>query len=146
MKPAQPPANRETHLRNSLRYEVRVSVPGVDKQRIRKGLGVVPFGISTASLAQRLASIQSPECGGIPMHTLARLNANLVSLRKAVLCANCDMISDGENGHCVACGSQALLSLSRLLGCAIESDSLPIDLTEEFTAGSSKPQYLSAAA
>jgi len=80
------------------------------------------------------------------MHTLARLNANLVCLRKAVLCANCDMISDGENGHCAACGSQALLSLSRLLGCAIESDSFPLGLSEEFTTNSPKPQYLSAAA
>lgn len=81
------------------------------------------------------------------MHTLARLNANLVSLRKAVLCANCDMISDGANGHCVACGSQALLSLSRLLGCAIETDpSLPLGMSEEFAGGATKPQYLSAAA
>jgi hypothetical protein len=80
------------------------------------------------------------------MHTLDRLNANLVSVRKAVLCANCDMISDGENGHCAACGSQALLSLSRLLGCAIESDPLSLGLNEEFRSGSPKPQYLSAAA
>jgi hypothetical protein len=80
------------------------------------------------------------------MDTLARLNANLVSLRKAVLCANCDMISDGANGHCVACGSEALLSLSRLLGSAIESDAaLPLGLAEEFAA-STKSQYLSAAA
>ena len=80
------------------------------------------------------------------MHTLARLNANLVSLRKAVLCANCDVISDGENGHCVACGSQALLSLSRLLGCAVESDPLPLGLSQEFATRNPMPQFLSAAA
>jgi hypothetical protein len=49
-------------------------------------------------------------------------NANLVCLQKAVLCANCEVISEGLNGHCAACGSEALLSLHRLLGGAIEGD------------------------
>jgi hypothetical protein len=48
------------------------------------------------------------------------LNANLVRLHKAVLCANCELISEGLNGHCAACGSQSLLSLSRVLGETIE--------------------------
>ena len=49
-------------------------------------------------------------------------NANLVRLRKAVLCANCEVISEGLNGHCAGCGSQSLLSLSRVLGGTIESE------------------------
>ena len=48
-------------------------------------------------------------------------NANLVRLQKAVLCANCDVISEGLNGHCAACGSEALLALSQLLGGTIEA-------------------------
>jgi hypothetical protein len=32
------------------------------------------------------------------------------------LCANCEVISEGNNGHCAACDSQALLSLGKLLG------------------------------
>jgi hypothetical protein len=44
------------------------------------------------------------------------LDANLVCLQRAVLCANCDVISEGKNDHCAGCGSQALLSLSKLLG------------------------------
>jgi hypothetical protein len=41
---------------------------------------------------------------------------NLIPLRHAVLCANCDVITESRNGHCVACGSPSLLSLSRVLG------------------------------
>ena len=49
------------------------------------------------------------------------LDTNLVRLRKAVLCANCEVISEGLNGHCAGCGSQSLLSLNRVLGGTIES-------------------------
>ena len=50
------------------------------------------------------------------------LNTNLVRLQKAVLCANCEVISEGLNGHCAGCGSQSLLSLSGLLGGTVESE------------------------
>ena len=49
-------------------------------------------------------------------------NANLVRLRKAVLCANCEVISEGLNGHCPGCGSQSLLGLSSVLGGTIEPE------------------------
>ena len=45
-----------------------------------------------------------------------RIDTNLVRLQSAVLCANCEVISEGLNGHCAGCGSQSLLSLSRVLG------------------------------
>ena len=80
-------------------------------------------------------------------YTEFRLNANLVCLQNAVLCANCDVISDGANGHCVACGSEALLSLSRLLGGVIDADmSVPLGMSGRYTAEPSKTRYLSAAA
>ena len=44
------------------------------------------------------------------------LHTNIVRLGKAVLCANCDVISEGLNGHCASCGSEALLRLNELLG------------------------------
>ena len=50
------------------------------------------------------------------------LNTNLVRLQKAVLCANCEVISEGLNGHCASCGSQSLLSLSTVLGGTIEPE------------------------
>jgi hypothetical protein len=41
---------------------------------------------------------------------------NLIPLQQAVLCADCEVISEGENGHCVACGSQATISLCKVMG------------------------------
>ena len=49
-------------------------------------------------------------------------NTNLVRLQHAVLCANCELISEANNGHCAACDSEALLSLSRILGGSLESE------------------------
>lgn len=49
-------------------------------------------------------------------------NTNLVRLEKAVLCANCELISEGLNGHCACCGSQSLLNLNRVLGGTVESE------------------------
>lgn len=41
---------------------------------------------------------------------------NFISLQTAVFCAECEMISHNNTGNCFACGSQAILSLSRILG------------------------------
>lgn len=49
-------------------------------------------------------------------------NTNLVRLQHAVLCANCELISEANNGHCAACDSEALLSLTRILGGPLGSD------------------------
>jgi hypothetical protein len=48
--------------------------------------------------------------------TTSRPTVNLVPLLHAVLCADCELISEGTNGHCVACGSQAVISISKVLG------------------------------
>lgn len=40
---------------------------------------------------------------------------NLIPLQQAVLCANCEVISDSRNGHCIVCGSPSLLNLARVL-------------------------------
>ena len=50
------------------------------------------------------------------------LNTNLVRFENAVLCANCEVISEGLNGHCACCGSQSLLNLNRVLGGKVESE------------------------
>ena len=49
------------------------------------------------------------------------LNVNLVRLQQAVLCANCEIISEGLNGHCACCGSDSLLRLKGVLGGSIEA-------------------------
>ncbi len=53
------------------------------------------------------------------MATYLSPSTNLVPLQSAALCANCEVISEGTNGHCAACGSQALLALSRILGVLV---------------------------
>jgi hypothetical protein len=81
------------------------------------------------------------------MGAQAWFNANLVRLQKAVLCANCDVISEGLNGHCAACGSEALLGLNRLLGGTIEAE-IPLALRASAQISTSTPLsgYFSAAA
>lgn len=41
---------------------------------------------------------------------------NSVPLEEAVLCADCDVISDSNGEVCQACGSRSLLNLGRVLG------------------------------
>lgn len=74
-------------------------------------------------------------------------NANLVRLHKAVLCANCEVISEGLNGHCAACGSEALLALSRVLGAMIDSEQRPgLPPYTEISDVAARSRYFSAAA
>jgi hypothetical protein len=72
------------------------------------------------------------------------LHADLVRLKKAVLCANCEVISEGVNGHCAACGSEALLRLNQLLGGTAESE-LNFDITSSVKEITPE-QYLTFAA
>ena len=41
---------------------------------------------------------------------------HFVSLQTAVFCAECELISENNTSRCFCCGSQAVLSLSRVLG------------------------------
>jgi len=43
-------------------------------------------------------------------------NAHFVGLQTAVFCVACELISENNTPRCLACGSQAVLSLSRVLG------------------------------
>ncbi len=45
-----------------------------------------------------------------------------VSLLEAVLCADCEMISNSAGEQCQICGSPSLLSLGRVLGGSIEGE------------------------
>jgi hypothetical protein len=44
---------------------------------------------------------------------------NTISLLNAVLCADCEVISDSDGEVCAVCGSRSLLSLGRVLGGSI---------------------------
>lgn len=41
---------------------------------------------------------------------------NFVPLQTAVLCADCEVITENHGGYCRICGGRALLSLARVLG------------------------------
>ncbi len=41
---------------------------------------------------------------------------NFVTLQSAVLCADCEVITENHSGMCRICGGRALLSLGRVLG------------------------------
>src|SRR5437899_6160310 len=43
-------------------------------------------------------------------------DVSFVSLQSAVFCVQCELICENNTRFCLACGSQALLSLSRVLG------------------------------
>ncbi len=41
---------------------------------------------------------------------------NAVCLQNAVLCADCDCVSDSPHDKCLVCGSRSLFNISRVLG------------------------------
>jgi len=41
---------------------------------------------------------------------------NAISLKNAVLCADCDVVSDSPHDHCLVCGSRSLFNISGPLG------------------------------
>jgi hypothetical protein len=55
------------------------------------------------------------------MSAYLSLSPNLVRLQRAFLCADCEVICEPKNGYCDACGSQALLGLSKVLGGSLGS-------------------------
>jgi hypothetical protein len=61
-------------------------------------------------------------------------DVNAVCLQNAVLCADCEVISDSPHETCRVCGSRSLLSISRVLG-----GTLPVQRTQMLE---SKPERL----
>jgi len=41
---------------------------------------------------------------------------NAVALQNAVLCAECDVVSDCPNDICLVCGSRSLFNIARMFG------------------------------
>ena len=48
--------------------------------------------------------------------SLTAADVNFVSLQSAVFCVQCELLSENNTPRCLACGSGAVLSLSRVLG------------------------------
>ncbi len=47
---------------------------------------------------------------------------NAVALQNAVLCAECDVVSNSPHDRCMVCGSRSLINISRMLGGTLPSD------------------------
>src|SRR5215471_21019833 len=47
-------------------------------------------------------------------------HASFLTLQNSVFCAECELISENSTPYCLACGSQAMLSLSRVLGGSLK--------------------------
>jgi hypothetical protein len=41
---------------------------------------------------------------------------NAVALQNAVLCAECDVVSDSPHDRCLVCGSRSLFNIARMFG------------------------------
>jgi len=49
---------------------------------------------------------------------------NFLALQSAVFCVQCELISENNTPACLACGSQAVLSLSRMLGGSLRGQQI----------------------
>ena len=47
---------------------------------------------------------------------------NAVALRNAVLCAECDVVSDSPHDRCLVCGSPSLVNIARMFGGNLPED------------------------
>jgi hypothetical protein len=47
---------------------------------------------------------------------------NAVALQNAVLCADCDVVSDSPHDQCLVCGSRSLFNIARVFGGKLPKD------------------------
>jgi hypothetical protein len=47
---------------------------------------------------------------------------NAVALQNAVLCAECDVVSDSPHDQCLVCGSRSLFNIARMFGGNLPRD------------------------
>jgi len=69
---------------------------------------------------------------------------NAVALQYAVLCAECDVVSDSPHDICMVCGSRSLVNICRILGEMPKSRAKllkqePVKITREIVVHFPKP-------
>ena len=62
------------------------------------------------------------------MHTSSKVPPDVVPLKQAVLCVNCESVSSGRASLCPVCGSQSLFSIAPVLGGSL----LPVEDERSF--------------
>ncbi len=61
---------------------------------------------------------------------------NAVPLQNAVLCAECDVVSDSPHDVCMVCGSRSLFNISRIFGGRLPNSRANLIAREEVEIGS----------
>jgi hypothetical protein len=70
---------------------------------------------------------------------------NAVALQHAVLCAECDVVSDSPHDICMVCGSRSLVNICRILGGKMPKNRAellkqePVKITREIVMHFPKP-------
>jgi GAF domain-containing protein len=62
-----------------------------------------------------------PEGNNRMQRSLMATDVNFLCMQSAIFCVQCELISENNTPHCLACGSTAVLSLARLLGGSLRS-------------------------
>ncbi len=87
---------------------------------------VAPFfvvqdsGLSTIDF--EFCGVRSMKGSVVNMSAEEPRSLNSICLQNAVLCAECDVVSDSPHDHCLVCGSRSLFNISRLLGGMLPSE------------------------
>jgi hypothetical protein len=75
----------------------------------------------------------------------AARSLNAVALQYAVLCAECDVVSDSPHDICMVCGSSSLVNICRILGGKMPKNRAqllkpePVKITREVVLHFPKP-------
>jgi hypothetical protein len=56
---------------------------------------------------------------------VVRRPLNAVALQSAVLCAECEVVSDSPHDRCLVCGSPSLFNIAHLFGGKLPRDRAP---------------------
>ena len=62
---------------------------------------------------------------------------NAVALQNAVLCAECDVVSDSPHDTCLVCGSRSLFNIARVFGGNLPQNRTPGTLRDNGSAARS---------
>lgn len=73
----------------------------------------------------------------IPAERAWTLNA--ISLKKAVLCADCDVLSDSPHDQCLVCGSRSLFNVARIFGGTLPNQRAKVIDTAPFSSTPPRP-------
>jgi hypothetical protein len=58
----------------------------------------------------------------VEIRVATRPTLNAICLKSAVLCVECDVVSDSPHDHCLVCGSRSLFNIARLLGGSLPKE------------------------